>query len=208
MTYNVHKLTFSEGRAYRYIITDESGATCCTVEPTGLSLPDPTRLLTLCNAEGQPVGRLEPAPFTPWWWTRHYALILNDQDAPQALIEECWTMVDRILLRPPSYMFYLGKERYLAHGSHYGERFYELFLPAEVEEPALAEEVPEEEVPAGEIAERLALQQQRRGEKVGEVLRPPSGADYLIEVEVEPLRQAPLVLAVLVVLTDLYIHGL
>lgn len=204
MTFGVRKLTFSEGRAYRYVITDDAGAVCGTVEPTGLSLPEPSRLLTLFDAEGQPVGRLEPAPFSPWWWTRHYALLLDGEETPRALIEECWTMVDRILLRPPSYVIHIGTEQYLAHGSHYGERFYEMFLPPRLEESAPFEEVVEAEVP-----DRLALQQEQQvREKVGEVLRPSSGMDYTIEVEVETLQQAPLVLAVLVVLTDLYIHGL
>jgi len=207
MIYHIHKLTYSEGRAYRYRVTDEAGEVRYIAEPTGAFLPVPTRLVTLFDAGHRSVGRIEPAPPSPWRWVREYTLVLADDQRPYATIEERWTLVDRILLRLPSYLIHIGDHTYIAQGNRHGERFYELFLRLpEEEEPE--EPPPSDELSLGEAAEEIEEDEGlRRGEKVGEVLRPPVGPNYIVEVEAAPLRQAPLVLTAVAVLADMHLHG-
>ncbi|MGD1995925.1 MAG: hypothetical protein PVH62_04035 [Anaerolineae bacterium] len=203
MSYEIHKLTYSEGRPYRYRITDAAGDVCYEAEPTGIFLPDPNRLVTLLDTEQHPVGRIEPSPSPPWQWTREFKLLVGEEEELCAMIEERWTLVNRILLQLPSYSIQIGDQEYTARGTRYGERFYEVFQPPTEEESIEDEELSEEEIP-----EKLASQARSRwGEKVGEVLRPPAGANYVVKAEGAALRQAPLVLAALAILADMHLHG-
>ncbi len=197
MSYQIRKLTYSEGRAYRYQVTDETGEVRYVAEPTGAFLPDPSRLITLFDADYQPIGRVEPSPFSSWWWTREYSLLLGDQ--PIAKIEECWTLVDRILLRLPSYIIQIGDHTYIAHGNRYGEQFYELFLPLSREE-----ELPDELAAEGTAEELAAQKRLGRGEKVGEIRH--LAADYVVEVKAALLRQTPLIVAAFTILADIHLY--
>jgi len=191
MDYTIHKLTFSEGRAYRYEMADREGQVRYLAEPTGLTLPNPTRQITLFDADHQPLARLEPVVTSPWRWTRVYALMLEGEESGSVTIEERWTLVDRILLRLPTYTLRIGSHVYTARGQRYGEVFYELFGPRP-ETPEGTDTASEPE-PAGR-------------ERVGEVIRSSVGPNYLISAEAAPLRQAPLALAAFVVLADLHLY--
>ena len=194
MEYAVHKLTYSEGRAYRYQVVDEAGRVQYLAEPTGLFLPDPTRQVTLFDAEGRALARLDPTPTPPWRWTRVYHLRLEGEEGVWATLEERWTLVDRILLRLPTYTVRFGQYVYRARLQRYGEPFGELIEP--LPEEREAEPPPSEEEGSEPPGER----------RVGEILRPSSGANYVIRVEAPSLRQAPLVLIALMALIDLHRH--
>ncbi|HID88978.1 MAG TPA: hypothetical protein EYH27_06540 [Anaerolineales bacterium] len=194
MEYAVHKLTFSEGRAYRYQVVDREGEVRYLAEPTGLSLPTPTRQITLFDADHRPLARLEPMATSPWLWTRTYALLLEGETESNIAIEERWTLVDRLLLRLPTYTLRIGAYTYTAHGERYGEALYELFEPRTGER----ERTKEADLPVEEG--------KPQPKKIGEILHPPVGPSYLILVEADPLRQAPLALAAFVVLIDLHLH--
>lgn len=133
----IHKMTFSEGRAYRYHISDRDGNPLYVAEPTGLLLPSPRRLVEFFDPEHQPTARLEPPETAPWLRATHYDLFVSGAEEPEAVIREQWRLVDILLLRLPCYTVQLGEHRYVARGSRYREHFYEIFL---------APEEPEEEV--------------------------------------------------------------
>jgi len=210
MKYRIYKQTYSERQAYRYQVTDEADQVCCLAEPTGLFLPTPTRLVTIFDADHNPTGRIEPPPPSPWRLGGTYALVADDQEEPLAVIEERWNLVDLILLRLPRYVLRLGEHTYVARGSRYGERLYEIFMPAQEEEPQ--EEAGEPEPPTldeAEMQEALAEGEKRSrpyGESVGEIIRPARGPHYIIEAKAPPLCQAPLVLVALVVVVDMHLH--
>lgn len=133
----IHKMTFSEGWAYRYHISDRNGNLLYVAEPTGLLLPSPRRLVEFFDPEHQPAARLEPPETAPWLRATHYDLFVGRAKEPEAVIREQWRLVDILLLRLPHYTVQLGEHRYVARGSRYGEHFYEIFLaPEEPEEAA------------------------------------------------------------------------
>ncbi len=139
----IHKMTFSEGRAYRYHIADRDGNPLYVAEPTGLLLPSPRRLIEFFDPDHQPAARLEPPETAPWLRATHYDLFIGEAEEPEAVIREQWRLVDILLLRLPRYTVQLGEHRYVAMGSRYGEHFYEIFLaPEEPEEEAEQVEPP------------------------------------------------------------------
>jgi hypothetical protein len=176
-------------------VVDREGEVRYLAEPTGLFLPTPTRQITLFDADHQPLARLEPLATSPWRWTRTYALLLEGETESNVAIEERWTLVDRLLLRLPTYTLRVGAYTYTAHGKRYGEALYELFEPQGTER----------ELPEG--VDLPVEEEEPQPRKVGEILHPPVGPNYLILVEADPLRQAPLALAAFVVLVDLHLHG-
>jgi hypothetical protein len=223
MNYEIHKSTYAEGLAYRYRITDEAGTTQYEAEPTGLSLPTPSRLTAFTDADSNPIGRLEPSSSSIWSWVKEFSLLLGEDEEPRARIQEKWSLVDRILLRLPCYKIWVGERFYVARGTRHGELFYEIFFPPvepkveepeeeeiTLEEPQAQEDEEEEkavELTVEEIPERLEEGERFRwGEKVGEIRRPSAGASYIIEVEEASLRQAPLPLAALAILADLHMQ--
>lgn len=214
MRYTIFKQTYSERQAYRYQIADETEQVCYLAEPTGLFLPNPTRLITLFDATHNPIGRIEPPPPSPWRMGGTYTLFLEDQDAPLAEIEERWNLVDLILLRLPRYLIRLEGGAYIARGSRYGERLYEILLlrgEELEEEPSDEEERPDQEeagLDEAEVREALASGEVQAPEKsVGEILRPDRGPHYIVETQAAPLCQAPLALIGLVVVADLHLHA-
>ena len=210
MSYAIHKQTYSGGRAYRYRILDEAGNVRYLAEPTGLLQPTPTRLIEFFDPDHNRVGRFQPSDAAWWRHTKRYDIFVGDEtEEPYAEIRECLRMVDLLLLRLPHYEVQLGRYYYVALGSRYGERFYEIFRLHEGE----AEEVDEERVDEEQVHEAV-----ERGEKtkahskkaphpsetrVGQIQRPPSGPSYVIETDAAPLRQALTVLTALVILIDL-----
>lgn len=207
----VYKELFSERLAYRYRVTDEAGEVRYIVEPTGLFLPNPSRLITLFDADHRPVGRIDPPETSYWSLGGTYRVFLEGQEKPALVVTEQWEMVDLLLLRLPRYVFTWENARYIARGSQYGERYYEIFLyPSEselrpmegVEEgaPVAISPVDLDVGPLQEIAEQEAG---RWGEAVGAILRPIRGPNYLVEGKAG-LATAYLPLTVLVVLADVH----
>jgi len=212
MSYAIHKQTYSGGRAYRYRVLDEAGNVRYLAEPTGLLRPTPTRLVEFFDPDHNRVGRLQP-PEEAWWrHTKRYQVFMGDEtEQPYAEIRECVRLVDLLLLRLPYYEVQLGRYDYVALGSRYGGRFYEIFRL----HGGMAEEVAEE--PVGEVGVNKAVEQSQETRaqskraphpsetrsSVGQIQRPPSGPSYVIETDAAPLRQALTVLVALVILIDL-----
>jgi len=201
MSYTIHKQTYAEGQAYRYHLSDEAEHLRYVAERTGLLLPSPTRLVEFFDPDHNPVGRLQPPDTAPWERGKRYEVFVGEKsEEPHAVIREQWRLVDILLLRLPRYEVQLGKYCYTAQGSRYGERFYEIFHPRG-ERGANKETGADEEI--GEDEEGHKPQEM----KVGQIQRPTIGPDYIVETEAAPLRQAPLVLAALVILIDMELYS-
>jgi hypothetical protein len=130
----IHKMTFSEGRAYRYHVFDQAGGLLYVAEPTGLQLPFPKRLLEFFDPDHNLAARLEPPETAPWLRAMHYELFVGAEEAPHAVFQEEWQLVDLLLLHLPRYELQMREHRYVARGSRYGENLYEIFLAPEEEE--------------------------------------------------------------------------
>ncbi len=194
MSYAIHKQTYSEGLAYRYHILDEAGKLCYVAERTGLLLPSPTRLVEFFDADHSPAGRLQPPDVAPWRRGKSYEVFVGGEaEEPYTVIRERWRLVDIILLRLPRYEVQLERQRYIARGSRYGERFYEVFRQRG------DEGVDEGRVNKGKPTPKEV--------KVGQIQRPTAGPSYIVEASVAPLRQAPLVLTALAILIDVELHS-
>ena len=76
----VRKLTYADGRAYRYQVSDEAGELRYTAEPTGLLLPIPTRLVEFFDPDHNPSGRLQPPAVAPWLRATHYKLLAGHDE--------------------------------------------------------------------------------------------------------------------------------
>lgn len=228
IAWTVRKMTYSDGRAYQYHISDEAGELRYVAKPTGLLLPIPTRLVEFFDTDRNPSGRLQPQDVAPWLRATHYELLVGeDEEEPIAVIQERWRLVDILLLRLPRYDVQFGENRYVIRGSRYGSHFYGIFRlgeeiveeePEEIRDIGLDLDLPEEtEVEeteeaedAGEEAEDGEEEEEEpkfREEKVGEIQRPTAGASYVVETDAVPLRQAPLLLASLVALIDMELYA-
>jgi len=214
MSYEIYRETYSEHQVYRYQVTDGTAQICCSAEPTGLLLPNPSRMVTLFDADYEPLGRVEPPPPSVRRWGGTYTVRLGEAEEPQAAIEEQWTLVDLILLRLPDYLIHLGDETFVARGSRYGQSLYEIFRYHGQEEAA------EEEMPPGagptasmdeeemrRVLEEEVVDSQLREKPVGYILRPERGPSYIVDTEEASLRQAPWLLTALVILVDLHLHS-
>jgi len=200
MTYEIHKLTYSDGRASRYHISDAAGHLCYVAEHASMLRSSRTRLVEFFDPDQNPVGRLQPPDVPPWCRPTHYEVFVGAEvQEPRAAIQERWRLVDILLLRMPRYELQLGKHLYAARGSRYGAHFFEIFRPRsekdlDKERTDIADtEEPEAQGESHELAEI----------KVGEIRRPTAGPSYVIETDAAPLRQAPLVLAALAILIDM-----
>jgi hypothetical protein len=195
MGYAIDKMTYSDGRAYRYNILDEDGELLYVGERTGMFLPTPTALVEFFDADHNPAGRLQPPDVVPWRRAVRFEVFVGEEQVePHVLIRERWGLVDILLLRLPRYEIEVGRNRYTAQGSRYGRNFYEIVR-------ARGEgELIEEETGEGGGA--------RSGEvKVGEIQRQTVGPSYFVETIVAPLRQVLLVTASLVILIDMEMHS-
>lgn len=233
----VHKLTYADGRAYRYLISDSDRQLLYVAKRTGLLLPGQTRLTEFFDAQENPVGRLQPPDVAPWLRAKSYDVYIGEEaEEPFAVIRERWQLVDILLLRMPRYEIHLGEHCYIAEGNRYDtDHFYGIFILEEEEEPPVEEveaapdfaleaegteekaaelEVEEEfegiegtEVLEGLIEEDIEEETEPEREQVGQIECPTAGPSYIVEIEAEPLRQTPLVLAALVVLIDMEQHS-
>jgi hypothetical protein len=203
MGYAIDKMTYSDGRAYRYNILDEDGELLYVGERTGIFLPTPSALVDFFDADHNPAGRLQPPDAVPWRRAVRFEVFVGEEQVePYVLIRERWRLVDILLLRLPRYEIELGRRRYTAQGSRYGRQFYEI-LRARGEGERIEQEIGEgeEETPAHGGGART-------GEvKVGQIQRQAVGPSYFVETIVAPLRQVPLVTASLVILIDLEMHS-
>lgn len=207
----VYKESFSEHQVYRYRIADEADRMLYLAEPTGFFLPNPTRQITLFSPDREPVGRVEPPDPSRWPWGGEYTVVLEGQESSPTVVTERWELVDMLLLRLPRYFFQWEGTSYIARGSRFGERFYEIF-PCSLKNGEA--EGPEDENGAIGVAEldlaRLEEVAEREeclwGEPVGAIRRPSRGPHYQVEVLTSHLQGAPLLLTVLVILADLHIQ--
>lgn len=201
MSYGIQKQTYAGQRAYRYQISDESGKVCYLAEPTGLLLPSPTRLVEFFDCDHCPVGCLKPLDVFLWRGEKRYGLFVDEGgEEPYAIIQERARLVDVLLLRLPRYEVQLGEYHYVARGSRYGGRFYEIFCPQGGETEEVGEDLAEVEQGAEPDGEILVRPDEIR---VGQIQRPTAGPSYVVEIDAAPLCQALIVLAALVILIDL-----
>ena len=184
----IHKQTYTDGRAYRYHISDEDGCLRYLAEPAGLLLPSPIRLVEFFDPDHNLVGRLQP-PDGAWWRReKRYEIFVGGEtceetEEPYAVVRERLRLVDMLLLRLPRYEVQLAGDCYVIRGSRYGRRFYEILRPRGGGKEQVEEREP------GEM-------------KVGQIQRPAVGPSYIVETDDALLSKALLVLAALVVLID------
>lgn len=206
----VYKETFSERQVYRYRITGEDDRPLYRVEPAGLFLSHPTRQVTLLDADGLPIGRIEPPEASRWPWGGDYTVTLEGRDIPLVVITEQWELVDLLLLRLPRYLFRWDESPYIARGNRFGERFYEIFPY----QPDAGEVIPvntggdilPEDLDPARLQEMAGQEVRRWGEPVGAIWRPLRGPHYLADAWGPPLQGATLLLTVLAVLADLHLQ--
>jgi hypothetical protein len=231
----IHKQTYADGRAYRYLISDGDRQLLYVAKRTGLLLPGQTRLTEFFDAEENPVGRLQPPEVVPWLRAKNYDVYIGEEaEEPFAMIREHWRLVDILLLRMPRYEVHIGEHHYIAEGNRYdADHFYGIFVLEEEEEPpvegveaapdfALEAEETEEKATESEaeaeefegtqvleelIDEDIEEETEPEREQVGQIECPTAGPSYIVETEAEPLREAPLVLASLVALIDMERHS-
>jgi hypothetical protein len=138
----IHKLTYADGLAYRYHISDGDRRLRYVAKRTGLLLPGQTRLTEFFDTEDKLVGRLQPPEVPPWSRAENYDVYIGEEAAePFAVIREHWRAVDILMLRMPRYEVQIGEHRYIAEGSRYGTtHLYGLFLMGEEDEESQLEE--------------------------------------------------------------------
>jgi hypothetical protein len=233
----VHKMTYSDGRAYRYLVSDDSQHVQYVAKRTGMLQPSPTRLVEFFDTQEDLAARLQPPDLAPWLRGTKYALFVEGEaEEPYAVIREHWRLVDILLLRLPRYDVQVGEHRYVVRGSRYGSDFYGIFVPqekphtAEVEAEEQALDLEPEQVEAAEpegfdeiedieemfdtigsedAGEEDDLEQEAesQGTQVGRIVCPTAGPSYVVEATDEPLRETPLLLAALVALIDMEQHS-
>lgn len=203
MSYTIRKLTYSDGRAFRYHISDDTGNLRYVAERTGLLLPSPTHLVEFFDPDRNPSGRLQPPGVAPWRRGTQYEVFVGEEtEKPYAVIQETWRLVDILLLRLPRYEIQLGEYFYTVQGSRYGGNLYEIFRPCKEEE----EEANEEQVNEM-VMEENGEEVRPKEIKVGQIQRPTAGPSYVVEADVAPLRQALLLLAAMVILIDMEMYS-
>ena len=192
----IDKLTYADGRAYRYQITDEEGNLCLVAERAGLRLPSPTCLVEFFGTDRSLSGRLQPLDVRPLWATSSYVVFAGGEyQRSQAVICRQWRLVDILLLRLPRYNVQLGEHLYVLRGSRYGGNLYEILRPCRSDERGSREDKQLSAYEGGPS---------RRGEvRVGQISRPATGSSYVVETIAAPLRNALLVLVAVVILIDM-----
>ena len=105
-TYIVHKLTYSDGRAYRYHVSDDAGNVRYVAERTGMQLPSPTRLVEFFDPDHNPSGRLQPPATVPWLRGTRYEIFVGEETEEQRLAELralgaplCWAVYS-VVVKP------------------------------------------------------------------------------------------------------------
>lgn len=132
IAFAIHKLTYADGRAYGYVISDDAQEIRFVGKRTGLNLPAQTRLIEFFDIENKLVGRLQPPDVAPWLRARRYEVYVSEEaEEPHAVIREHWRLVDILLLRLPRYDVQIGENHFVAQGSRYSDDLYGLFLSTE-----------------------------------------------------------------------------
>ena len=215
----IHKLTYADGRAYRYLISDRDRKLCYIAKWTGQLLPAQTRLVEFFNADGNRVARLQPPDVAPWMRAKDYMVYIGEEEEeeeaeeaevevaeveeegeggeeegepePFAVIREVWRLVDVLLLHLPRYEVHFGEHRYLAEGNRYGTgHFYGIFLLEEEEEPPVeAVEVPDFVLEAGEKAAEAEPKAEASESEGAEAGDWPVDAEALKEIVKEEVEE-------------------
>jgi hypothetical protein len=129
----IHKLTYGDGRAYRYLVSDSDRQLYCVAKRSGLLLPAQPRLVEFFDTNNKKIGHLHPSETASWNRTKKYQIY--DEQEPYACIYERWKLVDVLLLRLPRYEIRIGSTCYIAEGSRYGTgHFYGVFVPRDGQE--------------------------------------------------------------------------
>lgn len=214
----IHKLTYADGRAYRYLISDRDRKLCYIAKWTGQLLPAQTRLVEFFDTEGNRVARLQPPDVAPWMRAKDYLIYIGEEEEeeegeaaeeavveeeggeeeegpePFAVIHEVWRLVDVLLLHLPRYEVRFGEHRYLAEGNRYGTgQFYGIFLLEEEEQEPPVEEV---EVPdfvleaeAGEKAAEVESEEEASESEGAEAGDWPVDVEVLKEIVEEEVEE-------------------
>lgn len=179
--YHLYRDAFSEVYTYRYRLTDPTGNLELTASWPGLPAADRPEEVFLSDAQGQQLARLRWEDRSWWYGDRFWLFDASAAEAPTAVIEEQWRIVDRLLLRLPGYKLTLNDgAAFIARGSRYSQQLYELFTLTT-----------DNEDPGGEA-------------HVGEVVHPTSGPTYILQAEHPHLETHPVLLATLGVILDLW----
>jgi hypothetical protein len=179
IAFAVHKLTYADGRAYGYVISDDAQEIRFVGKRTGLNLPSQTRLVEFFDIENKLVGRLQPPDIAPWLRAKKYEIYVSEEDEePHAVIREHWRLVDILLLRLPRYDVQIGEDHYIAQGSRYSDDLYGLFL---------AEEGAEEEAEPEAVEEFTGFEPDESLEALGEI---EGEAEEQGDGEPEEIREA------------------
>jgi hypothetical protein len=201
----IHKLTYADGRAYRYLISDRNRNLCYVAKWTGQLLPAQTRLVEFFDTEENRVARLQPPDVAPWMRAKDYLVYIGEEEEeegeegeepePFAVIHESWRLVDVLLLRMPRYEVHFGKHHYLAEGNRYGVgHFYGIFLLEEEEEEPPVEKVEAPdfvlEAEGGEKAAGVEPKTEASESEGAEVGNWPVDAELLEEIVEEEVEEA------------------
>ena len=197
IAFAIHKLTYADGRAYGYVISDDAQEIRYVGKRTGLNLPAQTRLIELFDIENQLVGRLQPPDVAPWLRAKRYEVYVSEEaEEPHAVIREHWRLVDILLLRLPSYDVQIGDNHFVAQGSRYSDDLYGLFLSTEeAREEAEKEENVEEFTgfAPDDIVDDPSLEQQSEAEEAEEPKEPePEDWGEFEDAELELPEEAEL----------------
>jgi hypothetical protein len=205
MSVQIRKESYSDGRAYRYHISDQDSELCYVAERTGDKLPSPVRLVEFYDLEGRLSGRLLPRAGSFWQSGKMFDVEESALAAESsATIREYWRLVDRLLLRLPRYEVQLGEHEYVARGSRYGITFYEVFWPPEIDAGP-----PREGEAGGSVGqpETGGNETEQHVVRVGQIQRPIAEIGYEVDLDAGPLRASLIVLGALVVLIDMQLFG-
>ena len=176
IAFAIHKLTYADGRAYGYVISDDAQEIRFVGKRTGLNLPAQTRLIEFFDIENKLVGRLQPPDVAPWLRAKRYEVYVSEEaEEPHAVIREHWRLVDILLLRLPRYDVQIGDNHFVAQGSRYSDDLYGLFLSTEeAREEAEKEEILEEFTgfAPDDILENADLEEQSKAEETEEPKEP------------------------------------
>jgi hypothetical protein len=182
IAFAIHKLTYADGRAYGYVISDDAQEIRFVGKRTGLNLPSQTRLIEFFDIENRLVGRLQPPDVAPWLRAKRYEIYVSEEaEEPHAVIREHWRLVDILLLRLPRYNVQIGENHFIAQGSRYRDDLYGLFLATEEEvaepEPEAVEEftgfAPEDSLEDADLEDQIKVEDE------------PEDTEELVEPEPE-----------------------
>lgn len=222
MRLGIERLIFHENRPYRYRIYNEGGQLLWIADREEPWRIYHTRRVHFRAPNGDPVGRLEPPPDLPWVEGTTYYLLTPDEELPSwsllASIIQRYTPADDLLQRLPDYELEFAGRLFVARGSRYADRLYEIFEGEALREIVPAGRPAQRAESLAQVrlrrilndAERLAQAaekpaRRRRRPPPAEVIHPIEGFCYEIGVRSPVLKRYPLLVAALVILVDMAI---